>query len=119
MPPPPTSLKRKGKEVKTEGPKKKDKPSVPLRSGGSLNIGREGAPPQTTPRRSPRSAAQTSRPAAEQGAWASTAPASRPTTEPSARASPYNVAPPSSPPGLTTRSGQIQFPQQAPVLHRP
>src|SRR5438105_10297030 len=68
VPPPPTSLKRKGKEVETEGSKKKAKPSIPLRSGGSLNIGGEEAPPQMTPRRSPRSAAPTSRPASEQGA---------------------------------------------------
>src|SRR6266540_6515681 len=82
VPPPLTSLKRKGKEVEAEGPKKKAKPSVPLRLGGSLNIGGEEAPPQTTPRRSPRLAAPTTRSTAEQGARASAAPASRPAAGP-------------------------------------
>src|SRR6266542_2313182 len=94
VPPPPTSLKRKEKRVDTEGPKKKAKPSVPLRTGGSLNIGGEDAPPRMTSRRSPRSAAPVSRPAAK----------------PRARASP-----PSSSPSPTTRSGQIPQFEQVPV----
>ena len=118
VPPPSTSLKRKGKEVKTEGPKKKSRPSIPLRSGGSLNIGGEETP-QTTPRRSPRSAAPTSRPAAEQGARASAAPASRPAAEPRARASPCHVALSSLSPGPTTRSGQILFFEQVPAPQDP
>src|SRR5438128_838815 len=88
--PQPTTLKRKGKEVDVEGSKKKSKPSILLRAGDDLKIGEEDTPPQTTPRKSTRSAA----------------PASRPIVEPRARASPRQAAQPSSSPRPTTRSTQ-------------
>src|SRR6266540_1639545 len=90
VPPLPTSLKRKGKGVDTAGPKKKAKPSAPLRMGGSLNIGGEDAPPQTTPRRSARSVA----------------PASQPVAKPRAQASPRQAVPPSLSPGPTNSTAR-------------
>src|SRR5438034_72628 len=79
--PQPSSQKRKGKEAAVEEPKKnKSKPSDPSpQASGSLKIGGQDAPPPTTPRRSTRSVAPASWPAAQ--------------AEPRARAVPQQAVP--------------------------
>ena len=101
--PQPSPLKRKGKEVASEVPRKKSKLSAHI--GGDFKIGREDKPLLTTPRRGTRSVASASRSATQ--------------TEPRARAPPSQAAPPSSSPKPSTRSAQSPSSGSAPAPRAP